>query len=188
MESLRVIAKWSAEDRLGDRARHVTRCESQQHCTQRRNLQWSVRMLRKAPPAAPLLRPLCSPSAYHRYRGLVVGLPVFISIMAGGSLVSAYFLQVPDSALELRPSVSTSAPSSLISTVTRRPTRSTGLPNPSGSALVSRRPALLGSSLPPAPPPWTLSTVFLPGVRSLPEPPPALTSCCHHTSALLSTS
>ncbi len=47
--------------------------------------------------------------------------------------------------LRLGPSTQrlTSAPSSLVSTVTRRPTSSTGLPLPSGSALVGRCPAII---------------------------------------------
>ncbi len=52
-----------------------------------------------------------------------------------------------DSALACRPRGSTSAPSSLASTVTHRSTSSTGLPHPSGSALVGRRPAIASGLL-----------------------------------------
>ncbi|KAI2649347.1 Obscurin [Labeo rohita] len=39
--------------------------------------------------------------------------------------------------------------------------------------------------LPPSSLPWTLFAVLLPGVRPPPEPPPALTSCCHPRSTPL---
>ncbi|KAI2654720.1 Zinc metalloprotease ZmpB [Labeo rohita] len=64
--------------------------------------------------------PLCSPSPHH----LCGGLPVSIGVVAGGSVISASSLRVLDSASALQP------------------TSSTGLPRPSGSALVGRRPAI----------------------------------------------
>ncbi len=82
---------------------------------------------------------LCSPSAHHLWRGLAVGLPISssVGIESGGSLDSAFSLRGPDSASVLRPSGSTMASSSLISTGARQSTR---LPRPSGSALVSHLP------------------------------------------------
>ncbi|XP_016135604.1 leucine-rich repeat extensin-like protein 5 [Sinocyclocheilus grahami] len=56
-------------------------------------------------------------------------------------LSSAPSLRVLDSTSILRPIGYALAPSSLVSTVARNPTSSTGLPRPSGSALVSCRPS-----------------------------------------------
>ncbi len=85
---------------------------------------------------------LCSPSAHHLWHGLAAGLPISssIGIESGGSLDSAFSLRGPDSASVLRPSVSTMASSSLISTGACQSTSSTGLPCPSCSALVSHLP------------------------------------------------
>ncbi len=84
---------------------------------------------------------LCSPSAHHLCGGIAAGLPVSIGVMAGGSLVSASSLWVPESTLALRPSSSTLEPSSLLSAVARQSTSSAGLPRPSGSDLVCCRPS-----------------------------------------------
>ncbi len=83
---------------------------------------------------------LCSPSAHHLWRGLAAGLPISssIGVESGGSL--DFSLRGPDSATVLRPSGSTMASSSLVSTGARQSTNSTGLPHPSGSTLVSRPP------------------------------------------------
>ncbi|KAI2660973.1 hypothetical protein H4Q32_027566 [Labeo rohita] len=94
-------------------------------------------------PAASVLPPLSpgSPSTDPQLcGGLAAGVPVSIGIMAGGSLISTSSLL--DSASALRPSGSTPALSSLVSTVARWPISSTGLPRPSGSALVGRHPAI----------------------------------------------
>ncbi len=61
--------------------------------------------------------------------------------MAGGSLISASSLWVPDSVSALRPCRSTLAPSSLLSALARQSTSSAGLPRPSGYALVCHRPS-----------------------------------------------
>ncbi len=93
--------------------------------------------------------------------------PVSLQLHWGWRIpVSAANLRDPDSASARRPSGSTLAPSSLVSTVARQSTSSTGLPRPSGSTLVGHQLALAsglhssdfgtslcpsGSSLPPAP-------------------------------------
>ncbi len=76
-------------------------------------------------------QPLCSPSSPHMWRGLAAGLPILssVGIESGGSL---------DSASVLRPSGSTMASSSLVSTGARQSSSSIGLPCPSSS--VSRPP------------------------------------------------
>ncbi len=86
-------------------------------------------------------QPLCLPSAHHLWQW-PSGLPISssIGVESGGSLDSAFSLRGPDSTSVLRPSGSTMASSSLISTGARQSTSSTGLPNPSGSALVSHLP------------------------------------------------
>ncbi|KAI2649904.1 FRAS1-related extracellular matrix protein 2 [Labeo rohita] len=101
---------------------------------QRRALPTTLPLL-PHPLTPPQPRHVCllkGPSA-HLQPTICAGLPVSIGIMAGGSPVSTSSLRVQNSAL---------APGSLVSTVARQPTSSTGLPCPSGSALVSRRPAI----------------------------------------------
>ncbi|XP_058650340.1 proline-rich protein 36-like [Onychostoma macrolepis] len=73
-----------------------------------------------------------SVSACHALCSAASGLPVSSSAQTCGSPVSTPSLRALDY---------TSAPSSLVSTVAHHPTGSTGLPRPSGSALVSRRPS-----------------------------------------------
>ncbi len=107
---------------------------------------WQMPALPPAPASstAVVWQPLCSPSAHHQYGVSAAGLPPSIVAVAGESLTSASSLRGPDSASVRRPSSSTSAPSSLAST---------GLPRPSGSALVGCRPAIATGSvelLPPA--------------------------------------
>ncbi len=72
-------------------------------------------------------------SILHLWSGFASGLSVSSSTVVGGSPVSASNLRDPDSASACRPIGSTMAPSSLLSA---------GIPRPSDSALVSRRPAL----------------------------------------------
>ncbi|KAI2656575.1 Phenylalanine ammonia-lyase [Labeo rohita] len=90
---------------------------------------------------AVVCQPLRSPLALQLCSGFTPGLPVSNDVMAGGSLVSISSLRVLDSALARRPSGSTMAPNFLLSTVARQSTGSTGLPRPSGSALVWHRPS-----------------------------------------------
>ncbi|KAL1253315.1 hypothetical protein QQF64_018008, partial [Cirrhinus molitorella] len=80
--------------------------------------------------------------AHHLWRGLAAGLPISssVGVESGGSLISS--LRSLDSASALQPCGCTMAPSSLISTVARRSTSSTGLPRPYGSAPVCRHPAI----------------------------------------------
>ncbi len=97
------------------------------------------------PPSLPLPPPLHqslpplspgSPSAHPQPTICAVGSP---RVVAGGSLVSASSLWVPDSASARLPNCSTMTPSSLLSTMARQSTSSAGLPHPSGSALVCCR-------------------------------------------------
>ncbi|KAL0147075.1 hypothetical protein M9458_057599, partial [Cirrhinus mrigala] len=78
--------------------------------------------------------------AHNLCSGFAAGLPVTIGVMVGGSLIVASSLRVLDSASALRPCGSTPALSSLVSTVARRSTSSTGLHRPFGSAPVCRHP------------------------------------------------
>ncbi|KAI2659539.1 Protein kinase C-like [Labeo rohita] len=82
---------------------------------------------------------LCSPSAHHLWCGLAAGLPISSStgVKSGGSLESISSLRGPDATSVLRPSGSTMASSSLVST---RAHQSTRLPRPSSFALISRPP------------------------------------------------
>ncbi|KAL0162421.1 hypothetical protein M9458_041817, partial [Cirrhinus mrigala] len=102
-------------------------------------------------------QPLCSPSAHYLCGGLTVGLQVSIGVTAGGPPVSASSLRVQDSASACQPSGSTMAPSSLLSTVARQSTGSTGLPPSSGSvsgssATVARPPGVVSPFSSMAPP------------------------------------
>ncbi len=92
-------------------------------------------------------QPPRSPSSPYLYGASPVGLPYSSVAGAGVSLTSASSLWGPDSASARRPSGFTSAPSSLASTVIHRSSSSTGLPRPSGSALVRRRPAIASGLL-----------------------------------------
>ncbi len=85
-------------------------------------------------------QPLCSPSAHHLCCG-ITSLPVSIGAVAGGSPVSASSLRVQNSALARLPSGSTMAPSSLLSAMAHQSTGSSGLPRPTGFALVCRLPS-----------------------------------------------
>ncbi len=75
------------------------------------------------PRAQPTIIPLCGAKARAHRRW-----QVSIGILAGGSLVSASRFWVPDSISACRPSGSTMAPSSHISTVAHQSTRFAGLP------------------------------------------------------------
>ncbi len=91
--------------------------------------------------SAVVWQPLCSPSAHHLCRWDRRGSASLHRRHAGGSFVSASSLWIPDCALALWPSGSTMAPSSFIYDVALQSTSSAGLPSPSGSTLVSRRPS-----------------------------------------------
>ncbi len=102
---------------------------------------WQMPVLPNAPATstAVVLQPLCSHSAQPQYSASSAGLPSSIVAVAGETLTSASRLR--------RPSGSTSAPSSLASTITRRSISSTGLPRSSSSALVGRQPAIASGLL-----------------------------------------
>ncbi len=86
-------------------------------------------------------QPLCSPSAHHLCGASSARLPSSSVAVVGVSLDSASSLRGPDSASARWPAGSTMAPSSLLSAVAHLSTGSAGLPRPSGSALVWRRPS-----------------------------------------------
>ncbi|XP_073687784.1 protein NLRC3-like [Garra rufa] len=142
-------------------------------------------------------QPLHSPSVLHLCGEFAVGLPISIGVTAGGSLVSASSLRVPDSASACLPSGFTMAPSSLLSAAARKSTSSIGLPCPCGSALVWHRPSCASglhsygcaSFLCP-----TGSVTVLPsfqvhlGPMSAPPRPPGSTALCRSPVRLFSLS
>ncbi len=144
-------------------------------------------------------QPLCSPSAHHLCCGIAVGLPVFIDVVAGGSLASFWVLDsasappwllapssLPWSVSPLAPSGSLgplALPWSVIDhppprhstpTVAPRPSGSVRLLLPSGSTLVLCRYGSTMAFLIPV----SISSPWLIGSPSLPRasPPPALPS------------